>query len=231
MAVVNHAGRLAVCLAVASASMTGGCGGGSNDYSSTGPQPTQNLQSASPPSQPWSIPATTLTATDSNGNTYSLTVSNSPSGSVTFSGQVADTSVVSLTLAENGTVISTDDTTSYYLTNPYSPLGLSGTTNGVAWTAVVTSYMPFPATLTVGSSGSVISANYQDSMGNILGGLTETYTVTADTPSDLLLNINASGSVNGTSVAETLTYSITSMGGLSLAQVQITVNGVTLTFQ
>jgi hypothetical protein len=230
MALMKHAGRLVACLVVASASMTGGCGGGGSDYSSSNPQPTQNLQSATPPAQPWTIPSTTLTATDSSGNTYSLTVSNSPGGSMTFNGQVADTSVLALSLSENGVAVSTDDTTAYYLTDPYSPLGLSGTTNGVAWTAVVTSYTPFPTTLTVGSSGSLMSANYEDSMGNVIGGLTETYTVTADTPSDLLLNIDASGSVNGTSVTETLTYSITSTGVLSLAQAQITVNGVTLAF-
>jgi hypothetical protein len=230
MVLVKGAGRLVVCVVVASSSLTGGCGGGGSS-SSLSPQPMQNLQSANTPSEPWSISSTTLTAADSSGNTYTLSVSNTPDGSMTFNGQIADTSVLALTLAENGAAVSTDDTTAYYLTDPYSPLGLSGTTNGVAWTAVVTSYTPFPATLTVGSSGSVISANYEDTMGNVIGGLTETYTVTADTPSDLLLNLNASGSVNGTSVAETLTYSIASTGGLTLAQAQITVNGATLTFQ
>ena len=231
MALVKRAGRFVACLAIASASMTGGCGGGGGDYSSSNPQPTQNLQSASPPVQPWTLPSTTLTATDSSGNTYSVTVSNTPGGSVTFNGQIADTSVLAFSVSENGVVVATDDTTAYYLTDPYSPLGLSGTTNGVAWSAIITSYTPFPSTLTVGSSGSVFSANYEDSMGNLIGGLTETYTVAADTASDLLLNIDASGSVNGTSVAEALTYSISSTGALSLAQVQITVNGVTLTFK
>jgi hypothetical protein len=231
MALVKHAGRFVACVALASAGVTGGCGGGGSDYSASNPQPTQNLQSVSTPAEPWTLPSTTLTATDSSGNTYSLTLSNTPAGSMTFNGQVADTSVLALSVSENGVLVSTDDTTAYYLTDPYSPLGLSGTTNGVAWTAVVTSYTPFPATLTVGSSGSVFSANYEDSMGDVIGGLTETYTVTADTPSDLLLNIAASGSINGTSVAETLTYSITSSGALSLAQAQITINGVALTFQ
>jgi hypothetical protein len=228
---VRHVERLVAFLAVAAASMAGGCGGSGSDYTSTGPQPTQNLQSASPPSQPWSIPSTMLMATDSSGNTYNLTVSNTPSGSMTFNGQGADTSVLALSLSENGVAVFTDDTTAYYLTDPYSPLGLSGTTNSVAWTAVVTSYTPFPTALTVGSAGTLLSANFEDGMGNVVGGLTESYTVTADTPSDLLLNVNASGSVNGASVAETLTYSITSMGALSLVQVQLAVNGMTLTFQ
>jgi hypothetical protein len=231
MALVKHSGRLVACLAIALASMTSGCGGGSSDYNSTGPQPGQDLQSVNTPPEPWSIPSTTLMATDSSGNNYTLTVSNTPGGSVTFGGQIAETSVLALSLSENGVAASPDDVTAYYLTDPYSPLGLSGTTNGVAWTAVVTSYTPFPATLTVGSSGTVFSANYQDSMGNVLGGLTETYTVTSDTSSDLLLNVADSGSLNGTSVAQTLTYSISSTGALSLAQVQITVNGVPLTFQ
>jgi hypothetical protein len=231
MAVVKHARRLVAGVAVASVTISGGCGGGSSDYSASDPQATQNLQSANTPAQPWTIPATTLTATDSSGNTYTAMVSNTPGGSMTFNGQIADTSMLALTVAENGTVLYTDDVTAYYLTGPYAPLGLSGSSNGVAWTAVVTSYTPLPATLTVGSSGTVLEANYEDSSGDVIGGLSETYTVTADTPSDLLLNINASGSLNGTSVTETLTYSITAGGALSLAQAQITVNGVSLAFQ
>jgi len=102
----------------------------------------QNLQSATAPSQPMNVTSTTLSTTY-GGNNYSVTVSNTPGGMMMFNGQMADTSVLTLTLTKNGTVVSTDNTTAYYLTNPYSPLGLSGTTNGVAWTAIITSFMPF----------------------------------------------------------------------------------------
>ncbi len=68
-------------------------------------------------------------------------------------------------------------------------------------------------------------------MGNDIGSLTETYTVTADGANALFLNINAAGSINGVQETETLTYSVASDGTVqALVQVQITVNGTTLTF-
>ena len=220
--------RFIICFAVAVPVLLAACGGGGGG--SSNPQTMQNLQSVSAPSEPWNISSTTLAATDNSGNSYSLTISSSLGGMAMFNGQMASTSVLALTLSKNGTVVSTENTTAYYLTNPYSPLGLSGTTNGVAYTEVVTSFTPFPATLTVGSSGPVSSGNYEDSLGNIIGSLTETYTVTADSPSALFVNINASGTLNGTAITETLTYSITNTGQMAIAEVQITVNGTTLTF-
>jgi hypothetical protein len=170
-------------------------------------------------------------STTYGGNNYSVTVSDTPGAMMMFNGQMANTSVSTLTLSKNGTVVSTDTTTAYYLTNPYSPLGFSGTTNGVAWTASITSFTPFPASLTVGSSGTLLAATYKDGMGNIIGSLTETYTVTADSPTAVFVNIMGSGTLNGTTVTDTLTYSVTSTGAIALVQVQITVNGVTLTFK
>jgi len=225
--------RLTTSLCLLPAFLLAACGGGGGSSSNSAPPaPTQNLQSVASPAQPWSISSTTLTGTDSSGNSWTATYSSAPSGSGTFNGQVANTSTVSLTVSENGAVVSTEDSTAYYLVSPYSPLGLSGTTNGVAWTAIVTSFTAFPSTLTVGSSGPVLAANYEDSMGNVIGGLTETYTVTADSPTALFLNIDAAGTINGTQVTETLTYAIASDGSApTLAQAQITVNGTTLTFQ
>ena len=220
---------ITACFIVAfTAGAIAGCGGGS--YSGSSPMPMQNLQSATAPSQPMNVTSTTLSTTY-GGNNYSVTVSNTPGGMMMFNGQMADTSVLTLTLTKNGTVVSTDNTTAYYLTNPYSPLGLSGTTNGVAWTAIITSFTPFPATLAVGSSGTLLAATYRDSMGNAIGSLTETYTVTADSPTAVFVNINGSGTLNGTPATDTLIYSVTSTGTIALVQLQITVNGVTLTFK
>jgi hypothetical protein len=68
-------------------------------------------------------------------------------------------------------------------------------------------------------------------MGSNIGSLTETYTVTADSPNALLLNIDAAGSINGVQETETLTYSVASDGTVqALVRAQITVNGTTLTF-
>jgi hypothetical protein len=68
-------------------------------------------------------------------------------------------------------------------------------------------------------------------MGINLGSVTETYTVTADSPTAVFLNINAVGTVNGVQESETLTYSIGSDGTVqALVQAQITLNGTTVTF-
>jgi hypothetical protein len=204
-----------------------GCGGGG----SNSPTPQQNLQSARAPSQPMTIASTTLTATDSSGNTWTATYSETPGGVAMFNGQNATISAISLTVSENGAVVATEDSTAYYLTSPYSPLGLSGTTSGTAWTAVVNSFTPLPSTLTVGASGPLGSFTYYDGMMNNIGSLTETYTVTAGSPSALFLNIDAAGMINGVQETETLTYSIASDGTLSaLTQVVITVNATTYTF-
>jgi hypothetical protein len=220
-----------IAIGIAVGSLLAACGGGDGSSSAT-PPAQQNLQSIAAPAQPWTFPTTTLTATDSSGNVYTVDASNVAAGSMTFNGQVADTAVQTITVAENGVVLSTSATTAYYLMNPYSPLGLSGSANGTDYTFVVTSFSPFPAMLTVGSAGPVLSGNYEDSMGNVIGSLTETYTVTADSDSALFVNIDGAGTLNGTAVSETITYSLDVGSGLpTLTQVVLTVNGTTLTFQ
>jgi hypothetical protein len=150
-----------------------------------------------------------------------------------FKGQMANTSVLTLTVSEqNDTVVSTENTTAYYLTNPYAPLGFSGTTNGVPWTATVTSFTPFPATLTAGTSGPLLSANYQDGLGNVIGGLTETYTVTACCATAVDLSIESASTLNGTSETRTFSFVVTSTGTIAgLTDVLIPVNGTTLDFR
>jgi hypothetical protein len=218
----------AVCLALTSVFVLAACGGGGGGSSATA---QQNLQSARAPSQPFTVSSTTLMATDGNGNSYSATFSQTAGGTAVFNGQNASTGVIGLTISKNGVVVATEDSTAYYLTNPYSPLGLSGTTNGIAWTALVTSYTALPSMLTVGASGPLLSVTYYDGMMNNSGSLTETYTVTADSPNALSLNVDGAGTINGVPETETLTYSIASDGTLSaLVQVHITVNGTTLTF-
>jgi len=213
-----------------------GSSGGSSSGSSGGsgsPQPTQNLESISTPPQPWIFPATTLTASDGDGNTYSLSISNvTPSGTVQYDGHTADKAVLALGLSENGAVIFLQDATVFYATDPFQPLGLAGSVNTAPYTAVVTSFAPFPETLTVGSSGPILSATYSDPSGDVVGELSESYTVTADSPTALFVNIDSSGTFNGTALAQTITYALSDTGSAkpALAQVQLTVNGTTLTF-
>jgi hypothetical protein len=177
------------------------------------------------------ISSTTLTGTDSSGNTWTAVFSSTPGGMAMFNGQNASTSTISLTLSENGAVVATEDSTAYYLTSPYSPLGLSGTTSGTAWTNVITGYTPFPSTLSVGESGAVSASTYYNGMGTAIGSLTETYTVTADSPSAVFVNINGAGSLNGVQESETLTYSVSDTGAVALVKAVVTVNGTTVTLQ
>jgi len=221
-----------IAIGIAVGTLLAACGGGGDAPSDT-PPAQQNLQSIAAPAQPWTFPTTTLTAMDSSGNTYTVDASNVAAGSMTFNGQVADTAVETVTISENGVVLSTSATTAYYLMNPYTPLGLSGSASGTTYTFVVTSFSPFPAMLTVGSSGPVFSGNYEDSMGNVIGSLSETYSVTADSDSALFVNINVAGTLNGSPVSETITYTLADVGSAlpTLTEVVLTVNGTTLTFQ
>lgn len=217
-----------IIASIAGVSVLAACGGGG----SGGPSGAQaDLKSANAPSQPLNIPSSTLTATDGSGNTWTVTYSAVAGGTAMFNGQNANTSAIVLTISKNGAVVATENSTAYYLVSPYSPLGLSGTTSGVAWTAIISGYTPFPAMLTVGDSGPVSTATYYDGMGNNIGSLTETYTVTSNNATSLLLNIDGAGTINGVQETETLTYSVGSDGSvLGLTALQITVNGTTLTF-
>jgi hypothetical protein len=205
------------------------CGGGG---SSSDPPPQPNLKSARAPQQPYNIASTTLTATDGSGNTYTAIVSQTPnSGTVTFNGQMAYSSVLSLTVLQNGATVATDTTTYYYLENPCSPLGIAGSTSGSQWYVLFNSSTPLPTTLTVGDSGPLGSGNYYDATTNVeIGSLTATYSVTANDAASLLLNTYASGMINGIAVSETITYRVDASGNISLSSVQVTENGQTLTF-
>jgi hypothetical protein len=111
------------------------------------------------------------------------------------------------------------------------PLGLSGTVGGTAYTFLFASTDPLPSTLTVGSSGPLGSGTYYVSGTNTaIGSLTETYSVTANGPSNLILTTNSSGTVNGLSVNETITYFVDSSGAVALDGVQLIVNGTELSF-
>jgi len=221
--------RLSTFLLVLVTAAVTSCGGGGG---SSGTAPAQNLHAANSPAQPMEIASTTLTATDTSGNTWTVTYSAAAGGMAMFNGQNANTTVIGLTVSENGTVIATEDSTAYYLSNPYSPLGLVGTTNGTAFMFLITSFTPLPSTLTVGDSGPLFSGTYYDGTGmNVTGSLTETYTVTADSPTAVFLNINGTGSNNGSQISETEVFSVTNSGAVTLVEVKLAVNGETLDFK
>jgi len=166
------------------------------------------------------------------GNTYTATYSETPnSGTTTFNGQMASSSNITLTVLQNGTTISTENSIAYYLTNPYAPLGVTGTSNGTAFEVIFNSIAPLPTMLTVGASGPVASGSYYTPGTNtVIGSFAETYSVVANDSVTLLLNVVVNGMVNGAQIAETVSYTVDASGNIVLLSVQVTVNGATLTF-
>jgi hypothetical protein len=142
---------------------------------------------------------------------------------------------------ENATVIDSESITEFALMNPYSPLGLAESFSalpGRLSVGTITSSDPLPSTLKVGESGPLSSGTF----GSCSCTYTETYSVTADSPTALFLNIQSvfpdfglfhgeaslTGLYSGTS---TITYSVTASGVATLVKIQVTINGTTLTFQ
>jgi hypothetical protein len=194
--------------------------------------PLQNLESAPAPAEPFIIDPTTLAAS-SGGNSYAGTYTETPNkGTTMFDGQEANSSTISLTITENGTPIVTEIETAYYLENPYQPLGLTLSYNGGQFDLLYNSTNPLPSTLTVGGSGPLGTGTYYAvNTNNAIGSLTETYSVSVtSTGSFVLLNTYATGTVNGQSISQTISYALNSGEAVGVASVEILVNGTTLHF-
>lgn len=147
-----------------------------------------------------------------------------------FDGQEANSSTISLTITENGSPIVTEIETAYYLENPYQPLGLTLSYNGGQVDFLYNSTNPLPSTLTVGDSGPLGSGTYYVvNTNNAIGSLTETYSVTS-TGNWVLLNTHATGTVNGQSISQTISYVVNGGAAAGVASVEILVNGTTLNF-
>jgi hypothetical protein len=214
------------------------CGGGGGGMGAIGgvgsamqsSQPPQNLESVPAPPEPFNISSTTLAAS-SGGNSYAGTYSETPNkGTTMFDGQEANSSTISLTITENGSPIVTEIETVYYLENPYQPLGLTLSYNGGQFDLLYNSTNPLPSTLTVGGSGPLGSGTYYVvNTNNAIGSLTETYSVTS-TSNWILLNTYATGTVNGQSISQTISYVVNSGEATGVASVEIVVNGTTLHF-
>jgi hypothetical protein len=184
----------------------------------------------------------TLNATDSSGNSYTIQFSNQPNAATTTFGGAAPaySTTATLTLEQNQVVIESRISTSYYLLNPYVPLGKTFST-GTPY-GVVTSTTPFPATLAVGSTGTVNSLSYyhDSTMAVMDGNETTTYSVDAYDSSTLRLcfdfvlsNVTLVGGSDGLvpGTDETDCYSVDAAGNAALVSIAIMVSsGNTLTF-
>jgi hypothetical protein len=209
------------------------CGGSGSGYTA----PQENLLAQPPPPvsypappEPFSIDPPTLSAS-SDGNSYTGTYTEAPNnGTTVFDGQEANSSAISLTISENGSPIITEDETVYYLENPYQPLGMTLSYNGVQYDFLYTSTTPMPAMLTIGDSGPLGSGIfYAPNTNNAVGSLTQTYTVTSN-GNFVFLNINATGTAAGQSINQTISYVINAGTAIGIASADVLVNGTTLHF-
>jgi hypothetical protein len=224
---VFHFAFPGLLLIVLTACSGGGGGGGSAMQSSP---PPQNLESVPAPVEPFSVDPTTL-STSSGGNSYAGTYTETPNnGTTMFDGQEANSSTISLTITENGSPIVTEIETAYYLENPYQPLGLTLSYNGGQFDFLYNSTNPLPSGLSVGDSGPLGTGTYYVVNSNdAIGSLTETYSITSSN-NWVLLNINATGTINGQSISQTISYVLSGDAVMGVASVEILVNGTTLHF-
>ena len=230
--------KVLIWSAVLLGALSDGCGGGGGDGGSTtqsspsspSPPVSQNLESVPAPAEPFSIYPTTISAS-SGGNSYTGTYSETPNkGTTMFDGQVANSSRISLTVTENGSPIVTEIDTAYYLENPYQPLGLTLSYNGGQFDFLYNSTTPLPSTLTVGDAGPLGSGTYYVvNTNDAIGSLTETYSVTS-TSNWVLLNTYATGTINGQSISQMISYVVNGGYAAGVASVEILVNGTTLKF-
>jgi len=230
------------------ATLAAGCGGGGGNVNSptpvVSPAAAANLSSA-PGAMAmaayWQGAHKYILKASNAGNNYTLQVSSVPNaGTTKFNGAApAYSSVDTVTLDENGVMITNTVSTEYYLLNPYVPLGRMSSTGSPY--AVVTSSSPLPSTLEVGSSGDMDSLTYyhDSSMSTLDAQEDDTYSVKGNNRTTLLLCEDSSiTNVTAQGTADDLVddsakdcYTVDAAGNAALVSVTLTVNGVPLTFE
>jgi hypothetical protein len=224
--------RLLTVLFIAVLADTAACGGGGNSGGPSMPTEVQSLKSAPTPAQPYNIAATQLTAMY-QGVTYTAVYSETPdNGTSMFNGHQATRSTITITVSANGAPVATQTSTAYFLENPFSPLGLMETVNGTTYDLIFTTVNPLPSTLSVGDSGTLLTGTFYVA-GNpaTVGMLTESWSVAANDSSTVLFIVASTGTLNGTSVSDTVTYSVDAQGNIAIVSVTVTLpGGGTITF-
>lgn len=245
---MKHRSRVASVL-VGAIALTG-CGGGGGGYGG-GSSSANQMSSASLSSAPAGAALVTYLRTDhdtmlqamsamSGMSGYNLQVRNVPNaGTTTFNGAApAYSAMVTLLPTKNGQPLSGSTFISYYLLNPYVPLGrvaFSGSPYGV-----VTSSTPLANMVTVGDSGAVDSLTYyhDSTMTTMDANETDTYSVMANNSATLLLCLNstisdvtAQGTTDGMANGSTSDcYTVDAAGNATLASHTMMLNGMMITF-
>ncbi len=226
------AGALPVVLAA--------CGGGGGSIA-----PNSNLLSApgeaAIAAYAQSSRQASLRATDSSNNAYTLQLSLAlNSGTTTFNGTPnAHSTVETITVDKNGVLVATSTAVSYFLLDPWVPLGtVYG--NGSPY-AVVTNYFPPPANFQVGGSGTLETITvYHDATESVIDAMiTNSYAVTANDVSTIMVcidtevsGVTAQGSSDGlANGTESDCYTDDAAGNLALSSITLSVNGTSIEFK
>jgi len=235
-------------VALSATVLVSACGGsgGSGSSGSTGATKTPaSLKSAPGAASITSYLQTshqsTLTATDTSGNSYVMELSATPkAGTTTFDNQSgALSSADTMTLSKNGVHVETSSSESYYTLNPYKHLGdiySAGTPYAVASKSV-----DLPTTVTVDDSGTVddITLYHDSSQAVVDADATQTYSVSAHDATTVLLciktdttDVTATGTADGLSLGtESDCYTVDAAGNAALNSVAMSVNGESLDFK
>jgi hypothetical protein len=211
---------------------TAGCGGGGSSGGSSMPTEVQSLKSAPTPAQPYNIASTQLTAMY-QGVTYTAVYSETPdNGTSMFNGHQAASSTITITVSANGVPVATQTSTAYFLENPFSPLGLMETVNGTTYDLIFTTINPLPSTLSVGDSGTLLTGTFYVAANPATAGtLAETWSVAANDANTVFFIVASNGTLNGTPVSDTVTYSVDAKGDIAIVSVTVTLpGGGTVTF-
>jgi len=235
----------------------GGGGGGSSSMTSTPPPmmvPTPMVPIPMVPMNMSSAPGEaalvgylqtphqyTLRA-ESLAGSFSLDVTSAPNaGATTFNGSAPAYGTgdkTTVTEANDPAPLASSTATAYYLTNPYVPLG-NVSSSGSPY-AVVATFVPFPATITVGMSGKVDDLTYyhDSKMSTMDAEETVDYTISAKDSASLLLclsstfsNVTAQGAADGmANGTDTDCYSVDAAGHAALYSSTRMVKGAMLRF-
>ena len=174
-------------------------------------------------------------------DTYTIQYSNLPNaGTTTFEGNApAYSSTDTIALSKNGVLVATNVATSYYLLNPYVPLGQVSST-GTPY-AVVTSSFPVPTTLIIGNAGPVDNLTYYHDSSKLVmdATATATYAVIANDSTTLLFcldttisGVTTQGTADGLADgSETDCYTVDASGDATLVSITLAAGGTTLKFQ
>lgn len=219
----------------------GACGGGGG---AGGAIPPANLSSA--PGEAALVAylqashQTMLSAADASGNSYTVQLNSAlNAGTTTFNGSApAYSTTQTIAFQKNSALVESGTSTSYYLLNPYVPLGETYSSGSPF--ALVSTYTPFPTTLNVGDAGSVASLTYyhDSTMTTADASETDTYTVGANNSATLLMclnsvisNVTSQGALDGLAdSSEADCYTVDASGNADLVSIAVTVNGATLNF-